>query len=223
MNQKNAQAALTTMRGFPDQASINRGARALARRDAALARALKAIGAPHVRRRAGGFAGLLRIIIEQQVSVPSAQALLARLAAAHPNPRPEIFRDLPDTDYRALGFSRPKIRYARALSEAVMSGGLSFAALARMADDEAMAALTALIGVGPWSAAIYLLFCEGRMNVWPPGDVALMQAYGAAAGLNQRPAAAELDAIAENWSPRRGMGAHILWTYYAHIRGRAPI
>lgn len=208
---------------FPNDDQIARDARRLARRDEALARALDAIGAPHVRRRPGGFAGLLRIIVEQQVSVPSAQALLARLEAAHPEPRPEVFRDLPDAEYRAIGFSRPKIRYARALAAAALDGAICFETIATLPDEEARAALTALLGVGPWSAAIYLLFCEGRMDLWPPGDVALMQAYRAAAGLDARPTAAVLDAIAEGWAPYRGVGAHILWTYYAKLRGRAPI
>ena len=210
-------------RAFPSDPILQKQARALASRDGGLARALEIIGKPHVRRRPGGFSGLLRIIVEQQVSVPSAQALLKRLYDAHPEPQPDVFAELADEGFRALGFSRPKARYARALGAAVRAGDFCFEALAPLSDEDAMAALTALKGIGPWSAAIYLLFCEGRLDLWPPGDVALQAAYQAAAGLETRPSSAELDGLADGWAPHRGVAAHILWTYYAHMRGRAPI
>ncbi len=209
--------------GFPSDEDIKRGARLLARRDPALKRALSAIGAPYVRRRRGGFEGLLRIIVEQQVSVPSAQALWKRVISAHGKPKAAVFRMLTDDDYRAFGFSRPKVVYARALADAVDDGALDFKALKRLPDEDAVEMLTALKGVGPWSAAIYLLFCEGRMDVWPPGDVALMNAYQQAAELPERPSSGELDEQSAGWAPQRGMAAHILWTYYAHLRGRNPI
>lgn len=197
--------------------------RALARRDGALKAALKAIDAPHIRRRPGGFEGLFRIIVEQQVSVPSAQAIWARCLAAFEKVTPAAVAARGEEGLRALGLSRPKARYVLALAEAVERGDVDFAALPSAADAEAHEALIALKGVGPWTAAIYLLFCEGRMDIWPPGDVALQHAYGAAAGFDGPIPARKLDQMAESWAPHRGLAAHILWTYYAHLRGRAPI
>jgi DNA-3-methyladenine glycosylase II len=201
---------------------VSSALRALSRRDAGLRRAVAAIGRPVIRRRPGGFEGLFRIVVEQQVSVPSAQAIWGRcLAAAAHNPDAALA--LGEDGLRALGLSRPKARYAVALAGAVTSGALDPSALGAMPDDAAIEALCALKGVGRWTAAIYLLFCEGRVDIWPPNDVALQYAYAAASGLNGKMPAQELDAKAEDWAPWRGVAAHILWTYYAHLRGRTPI
>lgn len=202
---------------------VSKPCRRLASRDRALRTALDAIGAPHIRRRPGGFEGLFRIIIEQQVSVPSAQAIYARCRAALPEITPEAALAAGETGLKAMGLSRPKARYILALAERVVSGRLDLAALSRADDAAARAALVEVTGVGPWTAAIYLLFCEGRLDIWPPGDVALQAAYGAAAGLPGKIEARRLDAAAAGWAPLRGLAAHILWTYYAHLRGRAPI
>jgi DNA-3-methyladenine glycosylase II len=194
----------------------------LAGRDKALKAALKAIEKPHIRRRPGGFEGLFRIIIEQQVSVPSAQAILSRCWDAHKEWTPATAHARGVDGLKALGLSTPKARYIIALAEAVDVGVIDLAAL-DTDDLAAMTALQGLIGVGPWTAAIYLLFCEGRIDIWPPGDVALQHAYGIAAGLGGKIGARELDAASANWTPYRGLAAHILWTYYAHLKGRAPI
>src|SRR5262249_49278493 len=124
---------------------------------------------------------------------------------------------------RKLGLSTPKARYILHLAEAVDSGVFNFSALENAADDGASDILQALKGVGPWTAAIYLLFCEGRVDIWPPGDVALQHAYGIAAGLGGKIGARELDDASMRWAPYRGLAAHILWTYYAHLKGRTPI
>lgn len=195
---------------------------ALARRDRALRSALEAIGRPHIRRRPGGFEGLFRVIVEQQVSVPSAQAIWGRCAAHFDPMRPEAVAAAGDAGLRALGLSGPKARYVAALAEAAASGALDLEDLG--AEDEAASRkLCAIRGVGPWTAAIYLLFCEGRVDIWPPGDVALQHAFGAAAGRAGKVEGPELDARAADWAPYRGLAAHILWTYYAHLRGRRPI
>lgn len=196
---------------------------ALARRDKGLGRALAAIGAPHVRRRPGGFEALFRIIVEQQVSVPSAQAIWARCRAGLDVSDAQVAAALDIQDFRALGLSGPKARYVSALARRVAEGELDLDAVARSGDEDAARLLLAVTGVGPWTAAIYLLFCEGRIDVWPPGDVALMTAYQAAANLAERPSARALDARAQDWAPYRGLAAHVLWTYYAHLRGREPI
>jgi len=197
--------------------------RRLARRDPVMRRALGAIGEPVIRRRTGGFEGLFRIIVEQQVSVPSAQAIWARCREALPKVTPRSALDLGEEGLKGLGLSRPKARYVAGVAEAVAAGRLRFETVADAPDDEAAGMLTAEKGVGPWSAAIYLLFCEGRADIWPSNDVALLAAYAEAAGLEERPAMAALDDAAEAWRPTRGIAAHVLWTYYARLKGRAPI
>jgi DNA-3-methyladenine glycosylase II len=186
-----------------------------------LKRAAAAIGAPHIRRREGGFAGLFRIIVEQQVSVPSAQAIWKRCNKGVDCLSPEAVAALGPDGLRVLGLSTPKARYVAGLAEAAASGAVDFENLPQLSDEDATAALIALKGVGPWTASIYLLFCEGRVDIWPPNDVALKHAYNAASGetIDQR----ALDARAAAWGPWRGVAAHILWTYYAHLRGRTPI
>lgn len=200
---------------------VSAAARVLSRKDAALRRAAKAIGRPHIRRRDGGFPGLFRIIVEQQVSVPSAQAIWKRCLDNVDCASPAGVASLGGDGLKRLGLSTPKARYVMALADAALTGAVDFEALARLDDDEAMEALIALKGVGPWTASIYLLFCEGRVDIWPPNDVALKGAYNAAA--NAEIAQKALDALAAGWSPWRGVAAHILWTYYAHLRGRTPI
>lgn len=195
--------------------------RSLSRRDAGLRAASKAIGKPHIRRREGGFQGLFRIIVEQQVSVPSAQAIWMRCQDGVDCASPRAVQTLGLDGLRALGLSSPKARYILEIAKAFANGEIDLAALSANGDREAIARLVALRGVGPWTASIYLLFCEGRVDIWPPNDVALKHAYNAAAGadLDQK----ALDAKADRWSPWRGVAAHILWNYYAQQRGRTPI
>lgn len=200
---------------------VSAAARVLSRKDAALRRAAKTIGRPHIRRRDGGFEGLFRIIVEQQVSVPSAQAIWKRCLENVDCASPARVASLGEDGLKRLGLSTPKARYVMTLADAALSGAVDFKALAHLKDDDAMEALIALKGVGPWTASIYLLFCEGRVDIWPPNDVALKGAYNAAA--NAELAQKALDALAAGWSPWRGVAAHILWTYYAHLRGRTPI
>lgn len=200
---------------------VGAASRALKRKDAALRRALLVIDKPVIRRREGGFCGLFRIIVEQQVSVPSAQAIWKRCQSGVDCASPDAVAALGADGLKKLGLSTPKARYVIGLAEAAASREVDFGSLPDLCDEDAAAALIALKGVGPWTASIYLLFCEGRVDIWPPNDVALKHAYNAAAGesLAQR----ELDRAAPAWSPWRGVAAHILWTYYAHLRGRAPI
>lgn len=200
---------------------VSAATRILSRKDAGLKRAAAAIGAPVIRRREAGFPGLFRIIVEQQVSVPSAQAIWRRCVGGVDCAAPEAVAALGPGGLKALGLSGPKARYVLGLAEAAASGEIDFDGLPGLPDDDALAALIALKGVGPWTASIYLLFCEGRVDVWPPNDVALKHAYGAAGGapVEQR----ALDAKSQEWAPFRGVAAHVLWTYYAHLKGRTPI
>ena len=183
---------------------------------------MDAAGPPVVRRRAPGYPGLFRIITEQQLSVQSAAVILARCEARLDDLEAETVLAAPDDALRACGLSRPKVRYLRAAAEAVTSGALDLGSLPSLPDEEAAAALTAVTGIGPWTAAIYMLFCEGRQDVWPRGDVALLAAHAAASGFAQKPAQRDFDDAARRFAPYRGVAAHCLWTYYAHLKGRRP-
>ena len=196
---------------------------ALAIKDKALARALEAIGAPHIRRRPGGFGGLFRIIVEQQVSVASAQAIWTRCCkGVEPMTAPSALC-LGEDGLRACGLSGPKAHYVISLAEAIESGDLDIHAVAQCDNESAARVLQSVKGIGPWTAAIYLLFCEGRIDIWPRGDVALLGAYNSARLRGSVPMMKQFDEKAQKWAPWRGIAAHILWTYYAHIRGRTPI
>lgn len=185
---------------------------------------VSAIGTPVLRRRPAGLYGLVRIIIQQQLSVASAQAILGRCEDAIDIGEASAILALDDDTMRSLGLSRPKSRYIRAAAEAVQSGALDFRAVAQQSDEDATDALVAIKGIGPWTAAIYLLFCEGRLSVWPPRDVALLAAYTAAAGLDERPPMDQFDAdAAVRYRPMPGLAAHALWTYYGVLKNRTPV
>ena len=196
---------------------------ALAKKEASLARALEAIKRPHIRRRPGGFEALFRIIVEQQVSVQSAQAIWGRCQAGMKSMTPRAALRQGEDGLRGFGLSGPKARYVVALADAMETRTLNLPTLTRLDDEAASTALQSVKGIGPWTAAIYLLFCEGRIDIWPRGDVALLAAYRAARRRGPMPDMKQFDARARAWAPYRGVAAHILWTYYAHIRGRTPI
>lgn len=195
----------------------------LAKKDPILGRAIAAIDRPHIRRRPGGFEALFRIIIEQQVSVASAQAIWGRCHGGMSAMTPKAALRQGEDGLRSFGLSGPKIRYVLALAQSMEDGTLDLSILPTLNDNDASVLLQRIKGIGPWTAAIYLLFCEGRIDIWPPGDVALLGAYGAARKRGPRPEMKQFDARAHRWAPYRGVAAHILWTYYAHIRGRTPI
>lgn len=191
--------------------------------DPALGAAMDAAGPPVVRRREGGFPGLARIVIQQQLSVQSAAAIITRCEAGLGTLTPEAILGAREDELRACGLSGPKIRYLRAVAEGFADGTLSAEALSALSSGDLAARLTAITGIGPWTAAIYLLFCEGRQDVWPRGDLALLVAYQNAAGLPERGSQAAFDRMASvRFRPRCGTAAHVLWTYYAHLKGRQP-
>jgi len=196
---------------------------ALAKKDKTLERALEASGAPHIRRRPGGFEALFRIIVEQQVSVASAQAIWARCQAGVAPMIPASAIAQGEDGLKACGLTRQKAHYVFLLAGRIENGDLDMRRLPGLDDEAALKTLQSVKGIGPWTAAIYLLFCEGRVDIWPPGDVALLGAYRAARLRGPLPDMRRLDEKARKWAPFRGVAAHILWTYYAHIRGRAPI
>jgi DNA-3-methyladenine glycosylase II len=182
---------------------------------------LECAGPPRFRRRQNGFATLLHIILEQQVSIDAAAAMHRRLAGLCRPLAPAPFLALDDATLRRCGFSRQKMGYARGLAEAVATGRLDFAALAVAADDDAFTTLVALKGIGRWSAEIYLIFALGRADVWPAADLGLQLGVAECLGLAERPREAELRAMGEGWRPWRSVAACLFWQSYLHKRGRA--
>jgi DNA-3-methyladenine glycosylase II len=182
------------------------------------------IGGPTpLRRREPGFAGLAAIIVSQQVSVASANAIFGRLEAALAPLSPEAALGAGEEGLRRCGLSGPKIRALTAVAEAVAGRGLDLAALAHMPAPEAHRALVAVKGIGPWTADIFLLFCLGHPDAFPAGDLALQEAAKLALGLRTRPDAAKLERLAERWRPYRGIAARMLWTYYRAAKKRAGV
>lgn len=170
--------------------------------------------------RPGGFAGLLQAIVAQQVSSAAAAAIWARLRALPGACVPDGLLLLPDDALRGAGLSRPKVAHARALADAFASGRLSAAGLAAMTDADAMAAITAVRGLGPWTAEVYLLFALERQDVFPAADIAVAGAAAELLGLPARPGPPALRAIAEAWRPSRALAARLLWHHWRFLTGR---
>lgn len=194
------------------------GAEWLARHDSRFARALVLTGPLPLRRNDGGFPALLDIIMGQQVSVASADAIWKRLEAAGLTAADRVAAASED-DLRGCGLSRQKIRYARGLARA----GIDFASLDNLPDDEVIAVLTALPGIGRWTAEIYAMFSLGRADVFAPGDLALQEAARVLFDLAERPKDKVLRQMAEAWSPWRAVAARALWAYYRVLRSREGI
>lgn len=192
----------------------------LAARDADLAGIVARFGRPPLWDREPGFATLLHLILEQQVSLASAAAAFQRLRAAADPLTPERFLELTDAELLAIGFSRQKARYGRALATAIEAGVLDLDALAAIDDEAVHAALQAVPGIGPWTSTIYLLMVLGRPDVWPIGDMALAAAVGEVKGLERRPGPGEMAELGEAWRPWRSAAARMFWHDYLRRRGR---
>jgi DNA-3-methyladenine glycosylase II len=199
---------------------LRAGLAELIARDPALARAVAEGSVPTLRQRPEGFEGLAWIVIGQQVSTASAEAIFRRFAAAFPEMAAERVRDADEATLRAAGLSGPKIRTLRAVAEAIVSGALPLAALGDMPADEAHARLVSVHGIGPWTADIYLLFCLGHADAFAAGDLALQEGARLVYGLSERPSAKALTAMAEAWRPWRGVAAKVLWAHYRRATGR---
>ncbi len=172
-------------------------------------------GLPPLWRRPPGFVTLVKLILEQQVSLASGAAAYRRLEARLGGEvTPASFLTLDDDELRAAAFSRQKARYVRALAAAIAGGELDLDGVASLEDDAAMGALVGLLGVGPWTAANYLLFALGRPDVWPSGDRALVVSLGRALGRDEPPSYEEADSLAERWRPWRAVAARLLWHDY---------
>ncbi|RVT84398.1 DNA-3-methyladenine glycosylase 2 family protein [Rhodobacteraceae bacterium CCMM004] len=194
---------------------VAEGAAWLTSREPRFAAVLERTGPWPTRLRPPGFAGLAAVIVGQQVSTASAAAISGRMAAAGLT-TPQAVAAADDSALRACGLSRPKMRYLRALAEA----DLDHAALARAPSDAARAALTAVPGIGVWTAEVYLLTCLGRADAFPAGDLALQEAARALFDHDVRPGAGVLARMAEPWRPWRAIAARGLWAYYRVVKGR---
>ncbi len=175
-------------------------------------------GSPQARIREPGFAVLLRIIIDQQVSVHAGAAIWRRLEEALVHVTPERVLSFDEADLRACGLSGAKARYATALAQAIVSGQLDLDGLVRKSNVRVQAELVQIKGIGRWTAEIYLMFALGRADVWPAGDLAVAASAGHLLGLDKRPTPKELDLIGERWRPWRSTAAVMLWHYYHHIK-----
>jgi len=191
---------------------IRKSLDALAAEHADIRRALARVGYPAERRRAEGFETLLRIIVGQQVSVAAATAIQSRLGEALKGDvsAAKVLR-VRETTLQRAGLSRPKVRYARALAQAVRRGELDFEAIATLPDEEAMARIQSVPGLGPWSAQIYIMFSLGRPDVWPQGDVGALRGLQKIARLETRPTPEEGAARVAPMSPHRSALALLAW------------
>jgi DNA-3-methyladenine glycosylase II len=196
------------------QAGLVQAARQLAARDRDLDRVFKNLGPPPMWGRTPGFRTLLRIILEQQVSLASAEAIFRRLTRDVDPFTPARFADLGVDHLRSLGVTRQKAAYIVHAAEAVRSGALDLGAVARMDDAGVASALTRLKGVGPWTANIYLLMALRRPDVWPPGDIALIRAVVAVKRLRRSPTVEQVERVAEAWRPYRSVAARMMWQFY---------
>jgi DNA-3-methyladenine glycosylase II len=206
------------MRSIRTEKDLKEGVAALVGSCAHLARVHALAGDPPLRRRPAGFKGLARVIVGQQLSIASARAIWQRLEARVRPFTTESLLATPDKDLRLAGLSAGKIATLRGVAESVTNGSLDLDALKRAREGLIHAKLTALKGIGPWTADIYILFCLARADAWSPGDLALRVAVKDAFALEARPDQALMIEIAEAWRPWRAVAARMLWSYYAFRR-----
>ena len=211
------------MRIIHDEDVLTEGLKALPRLDKRWRAVINACERPPLRRREGGFAALCGIIVAQQVSVASATAIWARFEAQISPLTPQTLLAATDEDLRLSGLSRPKQQTLRALAQALVEGTLELEKLPDVTPEEVHAALTAVSGIGPWTADIYLMACIGHADAFAAGDLALQEAARHAFRLETRPNTAELVELAEAWRPWRGIAARVLWSYYRAVKAREGV
>ncbi|MDX2500939.1 MAG: DNA-3-methyladenine glycosylase 2 family protein [Deltaproteobacteria bacterium] len=202
--------------------SFSRAIQYLCDKDADLAHILTKLNPPTFWTRKPGFASLIRIILEQQVSLASARASFDRLRTAVSPLTPERFLKLDEARLKSCGFSRQKSAYSRNLAIAIVDGHLNLKRLETMADKKAAAELVRIKGIGPWTANIYLLTVLRRPDIWPKEDLALAVAAKKIKRLKARPAPHELENLSEAWKPWRAVAARLLWHYYLNYREEQP-
>jgi DNA-3-methyladenine glycosylase II len=212
-----AQADVIISTHIHTEADLDTALAALSRADPRFTALVGKAGRPPLRRRGDGFAGLAAIIVAQQLSTASANAIWGRLTAAFDPLDPAAILGARPARLRRIGLSAAKVRTLKAIARAVMTEELALAALADLPADQAHAALTAVHGIGPWTADIYLLSALGHADAWPAGDLALQEAAKVAFALPARPNVKEMQELAERWRPWRAVAARILWSYYRAV------
>jgi DNA-3-methyladenine glycosylase II len=205
------------------QADLEAAVRALVKQDPRLKPVLKLAGMPALRRREPGFAGLAAIVCGQQVSTASAAAIWGRVSAAFDPFHHDALRKARDGRLGRLGLSAAKIKTVKNLAREIAAERLNLDVLANEDADAAHNTLTALHGIGPWTADVYLLFCLGHGDAWPAGDLAVQEAVKIGLGLKTRPTPKEMAPLAEPWRPLRGAAAHLWWTYYRALKKREGV
>jgi len=208
------------MRRIDSMDDVAEGLLALARSDLRLARAIELAGPVPLRRKPPGFAALAEIVLSQMVSKASANALWRKLELAAGEISPAAVLGLSPEQMRTAGLSRAKAETLQRVGQAVIAGELDLEHLCALEGAEAIKTLTAIKGLGPWTAEVYLLFCAGHPDIFPAGDVALQSAAAHMLGLDARPQPRELAGLAQPWSPWRGVAARLLWAYYAQVMRR---
>ncbi len=201
-----------------NERSLAVAAKKLAASDPDLARILKLYGVPPLWEREPGFATLVYIILEQQVSLASAKAAFYRLQTTLGRITPDNFLTLNNAELKTIGFSRQKTLYAQLLAEAVLERQLDLDNLHHLPDDDVRTTLKQLKGIGDWTADMYLLMALGRPDIWPRGDLALVVAMQKLKHLPARPTTEEFAMLGESWKPFRAVAARILWHFYLSQR-----
>jgi DNA-3-methyladenine glycosylase II len=205
------------------EADLETGLAQLVELDPRLKDVFAVAGQPSVRKRAGGFHGLARIVVSQQLSVASASAIWKRVETSFDPFHHDTVLAARTPKFQRAGLSRPKIKTFRTVARAVRDKHLDLEALHDMPADEAHAALTAVKGIGPWTADIYLLFCIGHADAWPAGDLALQEAIRLAFKLRKRPDVKRMQKLAQDWRPLRGIAAYLFWSYYHVVKRRDAV
>ena len=205
------------------KASLANAAKFLARKDPDLALVLASYGPPPLWARKPGFNTIVRIILEQQVSLASAASMYKRLRNNIIPFQPTQFVHLGEPHFKSLGLTRQKTTYCIHLAESIMTRNLKLSALSKLSDEEVRTALMQVKGIGSWSADIYLLMALRRPDIWPASDLALATAVFKLKGLKERPTTDQLGRIAETWRPFRSVAARMFWQYYLAQRARLSV
>src|SRR5271169_4294933 len=205
------------------QADLEEAIEKLVKRDRRLKPILDITGMPSLRRREPGFVGLAHIVCGQQLSTASAAAIWGRLTAAFDPFHHDTLRKARADRLGRLGLSAAKIKTLKGVARELATGRLNLDVLAHEDADAAHNTLTALHGIGPWTADVYLLFCLGHGDAWPAGDLAVQEAVKIGLGLKTRPTPKEMAPLAEPWRPMRGAAAHLWWSYYRAIKKREGV
>ncbi|GKQ53591.1 DNA-3-methyladenine glycosylase [Bradyrhizobium sp. Ce-3] len=205
------------------QADLDDAIQKLVAQDRRLRPILEATGMPAIRQREPGFAGLAAIVCGQQLSTASAAAIWGRVSTAFDPFHHDAIRKARADRLGRLGLSAAKIKTLKHIARELAEERLNLDVLANEEADAAHNTLTALPGIGPWTADVYLLFCLGHGDAWPAGDLAVQEAVKVGLGLKERPTPKQMAPLAEPWRPLRGAAAHLWWAYYRVLRNREGV